>query len=308
MRLSVLGNLPLKVISLVLAALLWFVIAGEKTSEMGLSAPVELQNFPKDLELTGDPVNTVEVRLRASPGIMQRLTPGDVSAHIDLAGAHEGERIVHLTPDSVRVPFGVTVVKISPSIITLNLERTQQKTVPIRPRLLGRPAPGYEVAEVTAEPAEVRISGPKSRVQEVESAFTEPVSVEGVETDVVDPVNIGLEDPLLRIQGNPRVRVTARIREVEHTRAFEELPVEVRRGAFAARPPRVTVVLAGPADVLDRVDSGAVHPYVDAGQVDETGTAHVAVELAPGLTGVEVRETQPSEVALRPVRPPRKKS
>ena len=49
-------------------ALLWFVIAGEKTSEMGLTVPVELQNFPRDLELTGEPVNAVEVRLRASPG------------------------------------------------------------------------------------------------------------------------------------------------------------------------------------------------------------------------------------------------
>ena len=308
MRFSALDNLALKLVSLVLAVLLWFVIAGEKTSEMGLSAPVELQNFPKDLELTGDPVDTVEVRLRASPGIIQRLTPGDVSAHIDLADAHEGERIVHLTPDSVRVPFGVTVVKISPSIITLNLERTLQKAVPVRPRLLGRPAPGYEVAEVTTEPAEVRIAGPKSRVQEVESAYTEPVSVEGAEANVVDHVNIGLEDPLLRIQASPRVRVTARIRQVEHTRAFPGLPVEVRRGSFAARPPRVTVVLAGPASVLDQVDGAAIRPYVDAGQVDETGTAHVAVELAPGLTGVEIRETQPGEVALRALRPSRKKS
>jgi YbbR domain-containing protein len=277
MRFSALDNLPLKLVSLVLAVLLWFVIAGEKTSEMGLSVPVELQNFPKDLELTGDPVDTVEVRLRASPGIIQRLTPGDVSAHIDLVEAHEGERIVHLTPDSVRVPFGVTVVKISPSIITLNLERTLQKTVPVRPRLLGRPAPGYEVAEVTAEPAEARITGPKSRVQEIESAYTEPVSVEGVEANVVDHVNIGLEDALLRIQGNPRVRVTARIREVEHTRAFPNLPVEVRRGVAGARAPRVTVVLAGPASVLDQLDGAAIRPYVDAGQVDETGTAHVAV-------------------------------
>ena len=308
MRLSVLGNLPLKVVSLVLAALLWFVIAGEKTSEMGLSAPVELQNFPKDLELTGDPVNAVEVRLRASPGIIQRLTPGDVSAHVDLVDAREGERIVHLTADAVRVPFGVTVVKISPSIITLNLERTLLKTVPVRPRLLGRPAPGYEVAEVTAEPAEARIAGPKSRVQEVESAFTEPVSVDDAETDVVEHVNIGLEDPLLRIQGSPRVRVTVRIREVAQTRSLEGLPVEVRGGDFAVRPSRVTVVLAGPASVLASVESAAIRPYVDASRVGGADAAPVAVELAPGLAGVEVRETRPSVVSLRPLRPSRKKS
>ena len=137
MRALLLENLPLKLVSLALAALLWFVIAGEKTSEMGLSVPVELQNFPKDLELTGEPVNAVEVRLRASPGIIQRLGPGDVSAQVDLTGVQEGEHIVHLTGDSIRVPFGVKVVKITPSILTLNLERTLQKMVPVRPRLLG---------------------------------------------------------------------------------------------------------------------------------------------------------------------------
>ena len=206
-----LQNLPLKLVSLGLATVLWFVIAGEKTSEMGLSVPVELKNFPKDLELTGDAVNAVEVRLRASPSIIQSLGPQEVSAHVDLSGVVEGEHIVNLTADSIRLPFGVKVVRINPSTLTLNLERTVQKMVPVRARLLGRPAPGYEVAEVTTSPPEVRVTGPKSRVQEVEGAFTEPVSVEAAQSDVAENVNLGVEDPLLRIQGSSRVRVTARI-------------------------------------------------------------------------------------------------
>jgi YbbR domain-containing protein len=210
-RLFLTQNLPLKLVSLALATVLWFVIAGEKTSEMGLSVPVELKNFPKDLELTGDAVNAVEVRLRASPSIIQSLGPQEVSAHVDLTGVVEGEHIVNLTADSIRIPFGVKVVRINPSTLTLNLERTVQKVVPVRARLLGRPAPGYEVAEVTINPPEVRVAGPKSRIQEVEGAFTEPVSVEAAQATVVDTVNLGVEDPLLRIQGNPRVRVTARI-------------------------------------------------------------------------------------------------
>ena len=48
-------------------------------------------------------------------------------------------------------------------------------------------------------------------IQEVEGAFTEPVSVEAADSNVTENVNLGVEDPLLRIQGSPRVRVTARI-------------------------------------------------------------------------------------------------
>ncbi|HYM53509.1 MAG TPA: hypothetical protein VEW45_08585, partial [Candidatus Dormibacteraeota bacterium] len=132
-----LDSLPLKLMSLGFAVLLWLLVAGERTSEMGLSVPVELQNFPRQLELTGEPVNAVEVRLRASPGMIQRIVPGEVSAQVNLVGFGEGEHIVHLTEDSIRMPFGVKVVKISPAVLTFHLERTLRKVVPVQPRLLG---------------------------------------------------------------------------------------------------------------------------------------------------------------------------
>jgi YbbR domain-containing protein len=296
------GNLALKLVSLVLAGLLWFVIAGETTSEMGISVPLELQNFPKDLELTGDPVDAVEVRLRASPGIMHALGPGEISAQIDLSGSGEGERIIHLTADSVRVPFGVKVVKIAPSLITLNFERTLQKAVPIRPRLVGRPAPGFEVAVLTSDPSQVRIAGPKSRVEELESAFTEPVSVDGADATVSEERNIGLEDPLLRIQGSPRVTVTARVRELRDKRIFEAVVIGVRNGTALLSPDSVRVVVVGPVSVLRRLSDADVKAYVDVGGLAAPGLLAVAVELSPGHAGASVEATDPAEVQARPVR------
>lgn len=298
---ALIANLPIKALSLALAVLFWFVIAGEKTAERGLAVPVELSNVPKDLELTGELVDTVEVRLRASPGIIHALGPEEISAQVDLAGAGEGERIIHLTSESIRVPFGVKVVKITPAILTLNFERTLEKVVPIRPRILGRPAAGFEVAEVASEPPEARIVGPKSRVQEVESAFTEPVSVEGASTSVVDAVNVGLEDPMLRVQGVSRVRVTARIREVHEKRVFEALPITVRGGAAQLRPSRAKITLSGPASVLKQVQADDVQPYVSLAEVRAPRRLTVEVELASGHSGVAVESVEPAEVGVRPL-------
>lgn len=303
---GVFDNVALKLVSLALAALLWFVIAGEKTSEMGVSAHVELQNFPKDLEVTGEPVDTIEVRLRASPGIIQRIAPGDVSAQVDLAGMLEGEHIIHLTERNIRMPFGVKVVKITPSILNLDLERTLQKVVPIHPRILGRPAPGYEVGEVAGEPAEVGIAGPKTRVHEVESAFTEAVSVEGAENNVVEVVNMGLEDPLLRIQGSPRVRVTVRIQELQQARTLD-LPVHAPEGAGSVRPASVRVVVAGPASLVKTLDPETVRASVDA-LAAGSGDAPVQVALPASHAGLVVREVVPPHVAIRAGRSPRKPS
>jgi YbbR domain-containing protein len=296
---AIFESLPLKVMSLGFAVLLWLLVAGEKTSEMGLTVPVELQNFPRELELTGEPVNAVEVRLRASPGMIQRIVPGEVSAQVNLAGVGEGEHIVHLTEDSIRMPFGVKVVKISPAVLTFQLEKTLEKVVPVQPRLLGRPAEGFEVAEVTSDPKDVKVAGPTSRVDEIESAFTEPVSVDAARDSVTQRVTIGLADPLLRVLATPQVKVTAAIRERRATRTLRGVPVEVRGGTGPVRPARVDVILAGPASAVAALDARAVKAYVDVARA-AGGRAVVAAEIGPGNAGVEVRECVPAEVAVRP--------
>jgi hypothetical protein len=297
---------PLRLASLGLAAGLWFVIAGRQTAERGLPVPLELRNVPRDLELTGDPVNSVDVRLRASPGLIDSLDAGKVRATIDLAGAREGETIVQLAPDQVHVPFGFRVVKITPSLLTLNLEATQRKRVPVRPRLIGRPAPGFEVAKVASDPAEVEVTGPRSRVQEVESAFTEAVSVDAARETVQRQVNVGLEDPLLRLDGGSRVRVVAEVREAHETRLVENLPVVARGRPVRIEPSRVTVVVSGPAPVLAALDPAEVHAYVSvpaAGAVP--ARLPLSVELPAGRPGLQLVETRPRDVAVQALRRPR---
>jgi YbbR domain-containing protein len=295
------GDVSLRLASLALAAGLWFVIAGKQTAERGVGVPVELRNVPRDLELTGDPVNAVDVRVRASPGLINSLEAGKLLATIDLAGAAEGERIVQLTPEMIQVPFGFRVVKITPSLLTLYLERTERKQVPVRPRVIGRPATGFEIAGVTSDPAEVKVAGPRSRVREIESAFTEPVSVEGGTATVSESVNVGLEDPLLRIEGGSRVRVTARVREIQETRSFDGLRVEARGREVRATPGRVSVTVAGPASQVRALAAADVRAFVTVpSEGASPARLPVAVEIASGHPGVSVIETRPSEVAIRP--------
>jgi YbbR domain-containing protein len=295
------GDVSLRLASLALAAGLWFVIAGKQTAERGVGVPVELRNVPRDLELTGDPVNVVDVRVRASPGLINSLEAGKLLATIDLAGAAEGERIVQLTPEMIQVPFGFRVVKITPSLLTLYLERTERKQVPVRPRVIGRPATGFEIAGVTSDPAEVKVAGPRSRVREIESAFTEPVSVEGGTATASESVNVGLEDPLLRIEGGSRVRVTARVREIQETRSFDGLRVEARGREVRATPGRVSVTVAGPASQVRALAAADVRAFVTVpGEGASPARLPVAVEIASGHPGVSVIETRPSEVAIRP--------
>ncbi len=47
------------------------------------------------------------------------------------------------------------------------------------PAVDGRPAPGYVVGPLTADPTTVEVIGPESAVKRATEALTEPVSVAG---------------------------------------------------------------------------------------------------------------------------------
>jgi len=184
----------LKVLALGLAILLWVVVSGEATVERGLSVPLELQEFPPGLELQTKPPSTVDVRVRGGSGTLSRLAPVDIVAALDLRGATAGQRLFHLTPDQVRVPFGVEIAQITPTTVALVFEKSATKQVPVVPAIDGKPAPGFIVGKVTSDPARVEIVGPESSVKRAAAALTESFSVAGARERVRGSVTVGMLD------------------------------------------------------------------------------------------------------------------
>src|SRR5438105_2447537 len=115
----------LKVLSVGLAVLLWMVVAGEETVERGLHVPLELQQVPAGLDLQGEFPTAIDVRVRGASGTLNRLGAGDVVVVLNVRGTGPGAQIFPLTPDAVRAPFGVQVVQVSPSVVTLQFVKME---------------------------------------------------------------------------------------------------------------------------------------------------------------------------------------
>ena len=158
-------HLGLKVLAIALATLLWLTVAGEHVVERSLRVPLEFRNIPPQLEITGDPPDNVDVRLRGSSAVLGRLDSGEVVAVVDLTGGRPGSRLFHLRNDEVRAPFGVEVAQVLPSTVSLELEKSATRMLPVVPAVLGEPAPGFVVGRRTAEPATVKVIGPESHVR-----------------------------------------------------------------------------------------------------------------------------------------------
>ncbi len=74
MQLHPFKNLTLKLVALILAIIIWFLVVGEQKSEVRLTVPLELRNLPTDLEITQS-VSQVEITLRGFSSFVKRLTP-----------------------------------------------------------------------------------------------------------------------------------------------------------------------------------------------------------------------------------------
>ena len=204
-------NLGLKFLSTLVASLLWLIVAGERVVERVMRAPIEFQNLPAGLELIGNPPDTVDVRLRGSSGALSRLAAGDMSALIDLATARPGRRLFHITQSQVNVPYGIEIVQVGPSTLTMEFEMSGIRVVPVEPDLDGRPADGYEVTSVKSEPETVEVAGPETALKRLQAAITEPVSVSEQTRTVREVVTIGVPDSTLRLRTPQTAVVTVTI-------------------------------------------------------------------------------------------------
>lgn len=211
MRVPGFHRLGLKLLSVALASLVWLLVSGEQIVERALRVPLEFVNLPAHLESIGETPNVVDVRVRGSSGVLGRVAAGELVTVLDLRTARAGQRLFHLTASDVLAPFGIEVVQVSPSNLSITFERSASKRVPIAPNVEGEPARGFTVSSVTADPMMVEVVGPASMLGTLTEAITEPVSVAGALASVVETVNVGVSDPSLRLRSAQRARVTVTI-------------------------------------------------------------------------------------------------
>ena len=291
----------LKLLSVGLALLLWMIVSGEETVERGLRVPLELTQVPAGLELLGEVPATVDVRVRGASGTLSRVGAGDVVAVLDLRTAQSGRRLFPLTPDQVRVPFGAEIVQVMPSAVTMAFEPSASREVPIGPAVDGRPAPGYVVGPLSAEPRVVDVIGPESAVKRATEVLTEPVSVAGAKTDVKQTVILGLLDPALRLKTARSAMVTVQILPAPLERTLRNQPVHLRNVGpnlqAEAVPPAVELTLRGNRDALGSVAADDLAAFIDLaglGPGQYTLTVHADSSRDAGVTRVA-----PDSVSVR---------
>ena len=139
----VLHNFGLKVLSLVLATGLWFLISpDEQPAEVALRAPIVFQHVPSQLEISSEMIPEAQIRVRGPERVIRQLQANEIHAEIELIDAKAGDRTFDLTSQQVRHPRDVSVVQVVPSQLHLSFDTRLTREVEIHPRVTGSFADG----------------------------------------------------------------------------------------------------------------------------------------------------------------------
>jgi diadenylate cyclase len=201
-------NVGLKLFSLALAFVLWAAVHRDPIAEVAMEVPIEFHNIPQNVEISSDTFYRATIRLRGPQREIRQLTPAGVQAVIELTGPVFGERTFDLTSQQIHHPRDLEVVQIVPSEFHVSFDTRATRSVPVKPRVLGTFATGYEIGEISVDPPTITIDGPQKHVDAVDAAITDPIDVSGLIQDGKFVRHAYVSDPLIQVANPDPVRIT----------------------------------------------------------------------------------------------------
>ncbi|MBV9282944.1 MAG: hypothetical protein JOZ41_22965 [Chloroflexi bacterium] len=156
-------------LSFVLATALWLYVTDKQS-------PVQAWDYPYAISVnpTGVPgyltvinsVPSVHLRIEANRNTTP-VNPSSFYAFVDLSHYRRGSFSV---PVKVSADPGIQVLSVTPPRVSVVVDTLQQKHVPVRYHLFGKPPAGYSLSGVTVTPNTVTVSGAGAALARVAQA------------------------------------------------------------------------------------------------------------------------------------------
>lgn len=275
----------LKIISVILALLLWFYVVNEGsygTGQNTVKVDLIYENIPEGMQAGGP--EQVEVRLW---GVFQETR--EIKPYIDLEGKEAG---VYDLPVKLHPVMGVMFTSVEPRTVSVTLKEMQETIVPVSYNISGKPPAGYQLMEVITEPERCLITGDQETTGQVTSVVCQvdlsnarSISTFELQVSARDnngqPVNGGLQIV------PSAVKVIA---VVEQVKGYKEVPLKAISEGEPAAGYRLKEIRLDPAAVQVVGSNLAVEalkeintPLINIDEADQSFTVQIELEAPEGL-------------------------
>ena len=250
--------------------------------ETDLLLPVDFSNVPEDMVLTHFHTDKIEIRIKGDPrhiDLIQKeniIYPADLYTDLEFDPAGDSNSIetgTYLLPvDKTRIPLdpAITILGISPSYLSVRLEKKVTKTFKVSVPYMGKPAKGHLALEPACNPPTVALTGPLSMLSSIEILKTKPIDLNNANESFKKEVPLDLENPLLFSSGRSMFIVTVPIKPLTGTRTIEGLPIQLRNSPkeVSIEPAAISIEIKGPQDSLgNKAVTDKIFAFMDLGNL-----------------------------------------
>ena len=116
-------NWPYKILAILLAVILWYLVVGEERAEVGLTIPLELVNIPRDLIVVNNVIHGIEIRVNGPRSLVRSLTAESLSKRLDLSNTKAGTVSFSISSEGIPLPRGVKITRIHPTQVVVVLQK-----------------------------------------------------------------------------------------------------------------------------------------------------------------------------------------
>jgi YbbR domain-containing protein len=207
-------NFWLKLASLILAAALWLFVTESGRTEITIDVPVVYKGLKQYLDLIDSP-KKVSVSIEGQERLLKniRIRRGEIRALIDLSEAKSGRSFYTLTKENFELPKALLLTDIDPETISVTIESELRKKVPVKPYVVGNPEKGFAIFDIRVVPEKIVLEGPRSLVVKIDSIKTEPIDINGLNTNLQYKANLDLQNSTIRKDVN-KVEVNITVKKV----------------------------------------------------------------------------------------------
>ena len=210
---KLLNNLPLKILSILIAIVIWYVV-------VSVNDPIVKERFDVPVQVTNEAYiaagkktyqieeeyQTVTVTVTDNNSVVSRLKASDITVTADLT------QIVTMDTNPVYVPIKATCSMVKQeklstvtATIPVEIEDVDSEKFPITIDAGNtKPAKDYEVGTMTSDPESITISGPTSLINKISGTPADGYQIKNIYTTPEEITVAGSEEALAKLadEGN----------------------------------------------------------------------------------------------------------
>lgn len=312
MKEKLLKNWGLKLMAVLIAFLVWFLVANIEdytVTKTIAGIPVEILNeeaiTKQDMVYEIEQGKTVDIKVEGRRSVIEKLTVEDFAASADLSElsiTNSVQIVVDAVSSSVRKEVNITIVD---SMMKVSIEERGEEKLPISIVTTGQTQEGYAVVSTAATPNMVTITGAASKVKDVKTVQVE-VDVEGLNTSITTRGELRLLDADGELVDSERIHtnlssvsVTVSIQKTKEVPIRIETTGELAEGYAVAddieyQP--TTVLIAGDESVIRSVKEIVIN---DIDITDKNADYETTVDISNYLPDGIVVADKTQEIAIK---------